>query len=53
MQIKSWTYLIVGIIALAAFGASNPHYGKWLLLIVIAGALLMYGQKVANRAVGD
>ncbi len=43
-----WVWLIVGIVALTAFAAGNPRYGKWFFAIVIFGALVLATNKITN-----
>lgn len=52
MKIKSWAYLVVGIIAITAFMASNKMWGKWIFSLVIVSALLLASNKLANQVTG-
>lgn len=45
----NWVWLIVGIVALTAFAAGNPKYGRWFFAIVILGALLMASEKIMDQ----
>lgn len=49
MEVKSWGFLIVGIIALTAFMASNRSWGKWIFGLVVLSALLLASNKLINK----
>lgn len=44
----NWVWLIVGIIALTAFAAQSPRYGKWMFAIILLGALLLATDRITN-----
>lgn len=45
----NWLWLIFGVVAIAAFASSNQRYGKWILAIVVAGALLLASDTILKE----
>lgn len=46
-----WVWLIIGIVAITAFAATNPKYGKWFFAIVVLGALLLATDRIAKTTI--
>jgi hypothetical protein len=44
----NWLYLIVAIVAITAFAASSPAWGKWLFGLAILSALLLASNRIVN-----
>lgn len=50
LSIKSWSFLFVAIVAVAAFATTERRYGKWIFAIIIFGVLALAGEKILKNA---
>lgn len=49
----NWIWLVIAIVAVAAFASENPRMGKWIFAIVVISALLLASNQILNSVGGS